>query len=157
MTPLSLLTTGRTIRSFRNRASVYSLANMGVAPNFSAGRIKSPTPPHPAPQASQSTLFDKPQRPVAAPAMRPPAVAPVAAWPRTVWTRLMEFCGALAQRWSTRRKRSPFQTTVQPELALEKVKVLRNDLSDDDLELVPIVRKDKPDQHEQCQSISTAQ
>ena len=40
------------------------------------------------------------------------------------------------------RKVSPFQSkAVQIELALDKVKVVRNDLSEDDLEVVPIDKK----------------
>jgi hypothetical protein len=170
MNPIGLLTKGRTIRGFGKRASVYSLQNMGVAPNFSTGKVKSPTPPHsppqvssptpprPSPQVLQSTLFEKPQQPATAPAMRPPAVAPVPSWPRTAWRRLVEFCGRIAQRWSGPRKTSPFQnSTVQTELELAKVKVVRNDLSDDDLELVPVAKNEKPRQHEQCQAISTDQ
>jgi len=131
---------------------------MGVAPNFSTGKVKSPTPPHPPPQVLQSTLIEKPQQPATAPAMRPPAVAPVPGWPRTAWRRVVEFCGRIALRWSGPRKTSPFQNaTVQTELELAKVKVVRNDLSDDDLELVPVAKNEKPRQHEQCQAISTDQ
>jgi hypothetical protein len=90
--------------------------------------------------------------------MRPPAAAPVPPWHRTAWKRLVELWGKLTQRWSGPRKASPFQNaTVQTELDLSKVKVVRNDLSDDDLELVPVAKNEKPRQHEQCQSISTDQ
>jgi hypothetical protein len=40
------------------------------------------------------------------------------------------------------RKEEPFQTpAIQTELALDKVKVIRNDLSEDDLEVVAIDKK----------------
>jgi hypothetical protein len=158
MNPIGLLTKGRTIRSFKKHASVYSLQNMGVAPNFSTGKAKSPTPPHQPSQVSQSTLFEKPQQPATAPAMRPPAVAPVPSLPGTARRRLVELWGKIARRWSAPSKTSPFQNaTVQTELDLSKVKVVRNDLSDDDLELVPVAKDEKPRKHEQCQAIPTDQ
>jgi hypothetical protein len=154
MNPMSLLTKGRTIRGFKKHSNAYSLANMGVAPNFSAGRNKTPTVPHPVAPVSQPTFFDKPQQPASAPAMRPPAVAREPGWPKNGWVRLSAFCSALLQRCRAPRKASPFEgSTVQTELAL--VKVMRNDLSDDDLELVPVAKKEKPDEHEQCQAIPT--
>ena len=61
---------------------------------------------------------------------------------------VMASCGSIVQKlpkldfFAKRRTRSIFQkakpTTLQAELSLDKVKVLRNDLSDADLEVVPI-------------------
>jgi hypothetical protein len=54
------------------------------------------------------------------------------------WSRLAAWAG----RWMPWRKERPFQSApVQTELALDKVKVIRNDLSEDDLEVVPIEKK----------------
>jgi hypothetical protein len=160
MNPLSLLTKGRTIRGFKDRSCVYRLTLIGAAPNFSTGRNKSPISAHPEPQVSQSTLFDQPQPPATAPAPVPaprsPAQAPQPVSRTTAWSRLTLFCAELLQRWTASSKASPFHgRTVQTELVLEKVKVKRNDLSEDDLEVVPVGKKEKPAQHDQCQAIST--
>lgn len=160
MNPLSLLTKGRTIRGFKDRSCAYRLTIRGVAPNFSAGKKTSPTPSHREPEVSQSTLFERPQPPVAAPAIapapKPPALAPQPVSRETPWNRLAGFCRGFLQRWTARRTASPFQgRTVQAELGLEKVKVVRNDLSEDDLEVVRVGKKEKLAQHDQCQALST--
>ncbi|HUD47081.1 MAG TPA: hypothetical protein VMR33_09635 [Candidatus Baltobacteraceae bacterium] len=160
MNPLSLLTKGRTLRGFKDRSSAYRLTIRGVAPNFSAGRNISPTPPHPQPQGSLSTLFEKPPPPAISPGIAPapqqPALAPHLPWGKSVWNRLAGFCRDFVQRWTAKRHATPFQApTVQTELVLEKVTVKRNDLSEDDLEVVPVARKKKPAEHDQCQAIST--
>jgi hypothetical protein len=54
------------------------------------------------------------------------------------WSRL----AAWARPWMPWRKEQPFQRpAVQTELALDKVKVIRNDLREDDLEVVTIDKK----------------
>ncbi|HUD82115.1 MAG TPA: hypothetical protein VMQ67_01370 [Candidatus Saccharimonadales bacterium] len=106
MNPLSLLTKGRTIRGFKDRSCAYRLTIRGVAPNFSAGKKTSPTPSHPAPEVSQSTLFEQPQPPAAAPAAapatapapKPPALAPQPVWRETAWNRLAGFYRGFLQR-----------------------------------------------------------
>ena len=66
-----------------------------------------------------------------------------------LFSAVMESCGAVVQKLpkfnvlAKRRGGSPFEkrtmtSDVQAELRLEKVKVLRNDLSDADLEVVPL-------------------
>jgi hypothetical protein len=156
MNPLSLLTKGNTFRGFKDRSASYRLTNKGVVPNFSVGKNPPPTPSHPEPEVSQSTLFDQPQPPATATAPQPPTLAPQPAGRQTVWNRLAGFCRGFLQRWAARRKGSPFQgRTVQTELGLERVKVIRNDLSEDDLEVVPVGKKEKPAQHDQCQALST--
>ena len=162
MNPWSLLNKGHTIKGFKSRAGAYRLTNRGGVPNFSAGRNSSPTVSHPEREVLQSTLFDKPTPPTAAPAPVPAPTRPTAPIANQIIgiqpfrDRLADFLHGFLQRWTARRKMSPFQGhTVQTELALEKVRVVRNDLSDDDLEVIPVGRKEKSIQHEQCQALST--
>jgi hypothetical protein len=156
MNPWSLLTKGHTINGFKNHKSVYRLTNRGIVPDFTAGKNASPTPSHPQPEISQSTFFDLPQPCATAPAPQPPALAPQPLMRQTIWSRLAGFHRGLLQKWAARRKASPFHgRTVQTELVLEKVKVVRNDLLEDDTEVVPVGKKQNPAQHEQCQAIST--
>ena len=54
------------------------------------------------------------------------------------WSRLARIAAGWARKWMPWRKAAAQSETVQTELALEKVKVLRNDLSEDDLEVVMI-------------------
>jgi hypothetical protein len=79
-----------------------------------------------------------------------------------VWNRSAGWFSGLFHRWNVKRKTSPFQgRSIQTELALDKVVVARNDLSEEDLEVVPVGKKQKPPQqlaqHDQCQTISTIQ
>jgi hypothetical protein len=156
MNPLSLLNKGHTFRGFKNHSGAYRLTTKGVVPNFSAIKNTSPTTPHPEPEVSQSTFFDQPKPPVTAPAPQPPALAPQPVQRQPVWNRVVVVCREFLLRWTASGKTSPFQArTVQTELALEKVTVIRNDLSEDDLEVIPAGKKVKLAQHDQCQAIST--
>jgi hypothetical protein len=59
-----------------------------------------------------------------------------------LWSHLAVIPSGWMDKWMPRRKAQPFtRATIQPELALEKVKVMRNDLSEDDLEVVTIAKK----------------
>jgi hypothetical protein len=59
-----------------------------------------------------------------------------------LWSHLATIPTGWMDKWMPRRKTPPFPSaTVQTELALEKVKVIRNDLSEDDLEVVMIDSK----------------
>jgi hypothetical protein len=53
-----------------------------------------------------------------------------------IWRRLAGIGGGWIGKWRLRGKAASGTPTVQAELALEKVTVIRNDLSDDDLEVV---------------------
>jgi hypothetical protein len=56
-----------------------------------------------------------------------------------LWNHLADIPGGLLDKWIPRRKLPPFPSaTFQTELALEKVTVMRNDFSEDDLEVVMI-------------------
>jgi hypothetical protein len=57
------------------------------------------------------------------------------------WKQTTSFCKGLVQQFVFGRKRRPVhEATIQAELALEKVTVLRNDLNEDDLEVVLVER-----------------
>jgi len=58
------------------------------------------------------------------------------------WSQLAEIVTGWIQNLNPWRKAAPFVIpTFQTELALEKIKVIRNDLSEDDLEVVMIEKK----------------
>jgi hypothetical protein len=184
MNPLSLLTKGRTLKGGKDRAGAYKLPKEGAIPvfaptkshtsSFAAAKEDRAVAPAKAgapleQKISQSTLFTQSaqQPPAHAPARdftRAPAQAPkpVAHFPSPpgLWDRL----SGPVRRWVANRKASPFQgPTVQTELALDKVLVVRNDLSEDDLEVVAIGKSKKVKsppqraQNDQCQTISTNQ
>lgn len=82
-----------------------------------------------------------PPTPSAIPAVPAPvAVGPVKAEPNgpSFWAKLAEAAVQLVRQWKPGRKASPFHTGVQTELALDRVKVIRNDLIEDDLEVVAV-------------------
>jgi hypothetical protein len=97
-----------------------SVARRGAAvpPGVVGGGV---TPPEPA--AATAAPQDKPSKP-------------------RLWSRLAGRLAEWARQWMPWRKERPFQkAAVQTELALDKVKVIRNDLSEDDLEVVAIDKK----------------
>jgi hypothetical protein len=152
MNPFRLLTKGRTIRGLRERPGAYKLLERSVLPNFSGPKRPAPTTRHPKPANAQSALFEQPQpkpetpapvsvAPVPAPV---PAPAPVKDQPSKpgLWSRLAAIPAGWTCPWIPWRKAPPFQSpTVQTELALDKVRVMRNDLSEDDLEVVMLDKK----------------
>jgi hypothetical protein len=158
MNPLRLLTKGRTIRGLKERPGAYKLLEKSVLPNFSGVKRSVPTMPHAEPAIAHTALFEQSQpktetvAPVSA-ALVPdpvPVPAPVATLtPAKVqqskpelWNRLAGIATGWTRQWIPWRKAPPFQSpTVQTELALEKIKVMRNDLSDDDLEVVTMNKK----------------
>ncbi|MGP8200081.1 MAG: hypothetical protein ACLQU4_11330 [Limisphaerales bacterium] len=61
---------------------------------------------------------------------------------RGTWTQMVGSCKDMVERLVFGGKgRSAHRATVQTELALEKVTVMRNDLNEDDLEVVLVERK----------------
>ena len=169
MNPLRLLTKGRTIRGLKERPGAYKLLAKSMLPNFSGAKHPVPTPsaPHSQPQPQvanvQPSIFEQPQVKPATPT--PIKVGPVNAAvtpaPKPIplpeapaapekdqpskpgwWSRLAEMQSGWAQRWNPWHKAPPFQSpTVQTELALDKVRVIRNDLCEDDLEVVMLDKK----------------
>jgi len=139
MNPLSLLTKGRTIRGLKERPGAYKLLEKSILPNFSGAKSNVPT-------ISHADLFKEEGRRMKDevrentqpdPSEQPQPEAPTPAEPGT-WSRL---AGWVRQRmpWS---KEQPFQIpAIQTELALDKIKVIRNDLNEDDMEVVAIEKK----------------
>jgi hypothetical protein len=162
MNPLRLLTKGRTIRGLKERPGAYKLLEKSMLPNFSGAKRPAPTPPNPA--NAQSAILEQPplkaMRPdpvpkvpavpsVPAPAPKPAPVPPKAPAPANdqpskpgLWSRLAEIPSGWKRPWNPWHKAPPFQSpTVQTELALDKVRVIRNDLCEDDLEVVMLDKK----------------
>ncbi|MGA2173607.1 MAG: hypothetical protein ABSH38_01355 [Verrucomicrobiota bacterium] len=147
MNPLSLLTKGHTFGGVKDRRGAYKLPAGNVLPHFAGPKRPPPTTSRPAPEPSQTALFEpphpaveaavSPKRDDAAPtapkvAVKPPEDRPS---PEGIWRR--------AARWWKEfllRRKSPAgrARSVQTELALNKVTVVRNDLSEDDLEVVTV-------------------
>ncbi len=152
MNPLCLLNKGRTFKDTAERPGAYKLLAQSTLPKFTAGRrprsapeVKTPfiealkpaapliEPAKPA-QPAQPALSPSPFAPEAKPAIK--------ACADSTWKRTVRFCKGLILRFVFGRKGRPVHgMTVQTELALEKVKVLQNDLNEDDLEVVLVERK----------------
>jgi hypothetical protein len=152
MNPLRLLTKGRTIRGLKERPGAYKLLEKSVLPNFSGPKRPVPTTPHPEPVNAQAALFEqpqpKPETPVPVKVAPVPVPAPTAAPAKdqplkpSLWSRLAGAVTGWTQQRIPWRKAPPFQSpSVQTELGLDKVRVIRNDLSDDDLEVVTMNKK----------------
>jgi hypothetical protein len=181
MNPLSLLNKGQTINGFKGRSVTYKLPNRSYVPNFSNTKPAPPTTTH-SPQTTQGsqapreitqpTFFDIPKpavpAPPTAPTPKPPAAPPAPSPREPMWNQLISVCREFFKKWTAGRNASPFQKrTVQTELALEKITVARNDLSEDDVEVIPVPKKEKREkaasrsqaggaaEHEQCQVSST--
>jgi hypothetical protein len=165
MHPLCLLTKGRTFRDTADRSGAYKVVVGKAPPKFAAARRALSAPPHPLPQPAQKSLFEPP-RPAPKPVVVAPRqpVAPPAEPARplstlaspfapgatkagaTIGTGPLRRAAGLCQGWVQRfvfgrTRRAPGGATVQPELALEKVTVMRNDLHEDDLEVVLVQRR----------------
>lgn len=168
MNPISLLTKGHTIRALKERPGRYKLLSSGTLPRFSGAKNEIPTMPHTTAASEQTALFEQPKpveaakeevksslaekSPFARAALEkrkvPPAAqvdaAPAKPQPSKLnWLRqLTAVSAAWMNTWIPKRKASPSrQTTFQTELALDQIKVLRNDFSEDDLEVVLIEKK----------------
>jgi hypothetical protein len=144
LSPIKLLTRGGALRGSKDRPGVYRLAKNAL-PKFSA-----PSPfasaPTLDPEPAQGALFAPAEpdpeadtelvtAPTPAPAP-PPSPSPLhdslkPAAPKAIspWRRWFG-------RWFT-KPRQPRVVSVQTELALARVTVVRNDLSEDDLEVAP--------------------
>jgi hypothetical protein len=167
MNPLCLLTKGRTFKDMADRPGAYKLLANSALPNFSKGKRRPAELPHSAPPTDQTSLFEQPAKAVQVAVVEAPknVVAPVVPveptqpvvsqspfaekaktykkpCARDTWKRAVGFCKVLIQRFVFGRKgRLVRGLTVQTELALEKVTVMRNDLNEDDLEVVLVERK----------------
>ena len=167
MNPFTLLTKGHTILGLENRPGTYKVLERSAFPNFSGPKRLAPTTPHPEPESTQPVFFAEPPPKVETPApvSAPPAPAPAPDQAlakdqpskATLWSRLARRPGAWLLGWIPRRKPSPLQSApVQAELVLDKVKVIRNDLNEDDVEVVMIgketeTKTEKPAQSEKVE------
>ncbi len=158
MNPFRLLTKGSTIGGLKERPGAYKLLEKSVFPDFSGPKRAIPTLPHAEPATTKPALFrrlqPKPEKPALAKLAPEPAPAPLPTPPAApvpakglperpgLWSRLPAILAGWKSQWMLRRQARPFQSpAVQTELALDKVRVLRNDLCEDDLEVVTIDKK----------------
>lgn len=130
-----------------DRPGAYKLLASRALPKFTAGRMRLA----PEPQTTQAALFEQPAKVVKV-ALPEPVVSksPFAPLPgqskgpciQSTWTQMVSSCKGLVERVVYGGKGRPARgATVQTELALEKVTVMRNDLNEDDLEVVLVERK----------------
>jgi hypothetical protein len=158
MNPLCLLTKGRTFKDMAVRPGAYKLLANSALPKFTPGkRVSAPASEPAIAQVAQPTLFEPKPASIKAPAIEAPKVVAPALSPSpfTQYAKNAEktsfrgtlkkgvcSCKELVQRFIFGRKGRPVhKATVQTELALEKVTVLKNDLNEDDLEVVLVERK----------------
>ena len=162
MNPFRLLTKGRTIRGLRERPGAYKLLERSALPKFSAPKRLVSKAPHPEPAAAQPAIVEQPQpkpetpAPVIVPPVPTPAPAENQPSKPALWRRLAAIPASWTGSWIPWRKNPPVQSpTVQTELALEKVRVVRNDLCEDDLEVVMIDTKvgKKTEKPAQCEEV----
>jgi hypothetical protein len=153
MNRLSLLTKSHTFEDARDRRGTYKLSEHPL-PKLANSKGPAFAPEHPA-EPLQTGLFEQPQPRPAAKATAPPqleSTAPSA--PKTFANPFKEKSSTesfwrRAARWGKRFFAwrpipSKPAATVQTELALEKVTVVRNDLSEDDLVVVTVDKKQRP-------------
>jgi hypothetical protein len=168
MNLICLLTKGRTFKDMADRPGAYKLLAGSALPKLMAVKQLPARWSHPAPQTVQTSLFEQPPKTVQAPVkacqsvappvgpVKPPqpVVSPFAPdakkdaetskkpCTRDTWQQTVGFCKELVQQFVFGRNGRPVHgPTVQVELALEKVTVMRNNLNEDDLEVVLVERK----------------
>lgn len=157
MNPLCLLNKGKSVKDIEHRPGAYKLL-ANTAPKFQAGKRGAQQAPPPALEPAQKSLFDQPNPVVNTPS--PVVEAAKAAAPVAPVVSKSPFAPGAEQARKTSgleswkkafswlhgsvwaKKKGPVRaSTVQPELALDRVTVLRNDLNEDDLEVVLVERK----------------
>ena len=131
MRPMQLLTVGNSIHESKDHPHRYKMTQRNLLPKFG---MEKNAPPQPATTEERIKKNMKIEMAEMAPLAPVKTSAPgPAVFPLGRWTF----------------KRNPFasravtvavQPVVQSELSLDAVKVVRNDLSDADLELVPLMR-----------------
>jgi hypothetical protein len=151
---MQLLTVGKTIKGTRESPNRFKMSEQTLLPKFSSparpAAAESPQAPRASVVLATGSLFEaRPPRPVApassttassapAPSILPGSQAPVkASGQKPRWS----FFGRLFRR---KPPRNTFGVPVQTEWKLEQVTVIRNDLSDSDLELIPAGRRPAP-------------
>ena len=170
MNPLCVLNKERSFKDVAYRPGAYKLLEKTVA-KFPARKRSPFKSPDPEPDPAQKNLFEQPKAvvaPIEPPDDEKPTSTepPVSAEPekkaealiskspfaegaeqtkagpvRRAWSRMAGFGRGLVERTFRHKWRPVRAASVQPELALEKVRVMRNDLNEDDLEVVLVERK----------------
>ena len=159
MSLLRLLSLGHSLKGLKGEPSRYKLSEQNLLPKFAAVAalapqnntiVPQPTTAESSPasvSAPVSSLGSSPGlvTPCSAPVSGASSIQPPAVPTRSMQSNPASAVAAFPLKATPQRSRSLWseasrsgQLGVQPELALEAVKVLRNDLSDADLELVPI-------------------
>jgi hypothetical protein len=138
MSLMHLLSVGQSLKEGKDQPSPYKMRDANRLPKFDRnGRAARPTVEQPVRQQSFLVdLAERRQREAAAASSDTPAPAVIvpAAAPAPV-RRPQSFLGRL-KPWG---KRPPAKDSlVQSELLLDAVKVVRNDLTESDFELVPL-------------------
>jgi hypothetical protein len=151
MNPISLLTKGRTIRGLKERPGRYKLLCDSALPNFSGPKNLFPTTTHPEPEKVQPPVDRTERTDITKRTLEegdgtgmPVGVGPAQENPLKAGLRscLAVVHAGWVHQWIPWRKTPPIpSTSIQTELVLEKVKVIRNDLSEDDLEVVMMEKK----------------
>lgn len=132
MRPIELLTVGNSLRETKDHPHRYKLTERNLLPKFGAKQGA------PAPQMTVEEQTKKNMKTemaeVAPPAPARSSVSGALGFPPGRWT---------FQRnpFATRAVTVAVRPAVQSELSLDAVKVVRNDLSDADLELVPLLKR----------------
>jgi hypothetical protein len=143
MNPMSLLTKGRTFGGFKDRRGAYKLSAGYALPNFAGSKGPSFGPARPQKEPASPFAQPKPAVEAVVPPKRAGAV-PIA--PKVmgktleIWPAPPGIC-LRAARWFEeilgRRPRPAWPApSVQTEMVLDKVTVVRNDLSEDDVVVV---------------------
>jgi hypothetical protein len=160
-----LLEVGGSLQARRGVSGKYRMASRGVLPKFEIvrGTIRAVPMDGVVPsgagleERSPGPLFEAPVNQVTsvltAPAETPPTPSTVIAGnpfkagvvarsKTSVWQKLRsgaaDLRDMLLSKLRRRQRARPFSSAVQPELRLDAVKPLRNDLSDSDFEVVPV-------------------
>jgi hypothetical protein len=160
MSLLRLLTTGRSLVGLRNGESPYRLSQQRFVPNFgkkpnpfrattlpepvrtvaltpqnATTKLQVPTPP--AASTAPEGGSGEAALPVAAMAKEPAQSRPIqVSWLKRTWAGMRSRFGRREKPAAPRVARA-VKPVVQGELSLEGVQVVRNDLRDSDLEIVP--------------------
>ncbi len=132
MKPMQLLTVGNSLRDTKDHPHRYKLTERNLLPKFGANK---------GAPGQQSVVDERIKNDMKTEMaeMAPPAPAKSSAssplrFPPGRWT-------FKRNPFSSRAVTVAVQPAVQSELSLEAVKVVRNDLSDADLELVPLLKR----------------
>lgn len=147
---MQLLSVGRSLCGIRDEPSRYKMTQDNLLPKFGLAKESDRTDAHQPPARSARRTVVEPAKPEAKPGLdreemnntshlmmektdapassAPPGQAPIQAFPRGRWTVLKNPFAA---------KPTTSKGPLQYELSIDAIKVVRNDLSDADLEVVP--------------------